>query len=554
MADRQALVGSISGALCVGPAQNRIMKHKRLRAKPQQEAALPDDVRTTSTTTVADRASERIAFDLRWYHALFLFAVLTFFCRALLTGTALGLDDAFITYRFAFNNAQGHWFQWNVGEPPVYGTTTFLYTMLLTAVGFFGISIPIASVVISALAQTAAAYFAYLLVRRWCDDLAGLAAGILIAADGFGITATLGLETYLYVYLFFGAVWFYQQERLGWTAVFAALLGMTRPDGFLLSFVLGAHYVVTKNRIPWKPIVVFAVILLPWALTCQELFGSLLPHSFAAKRMHRAINTGGEFSVGNLVKSFGLVPAIALLSASLYYIGRAIREWRRNALLIIGAFAALNLVLYYGVRLPNYLWYYSPPVMGAWVLAAAGIYYFPKKARWFLFSGLCLLSLFVSFRYFRDDPFQKKWHSLPYYEGGQWLKNHARPGQSVAATEVGTIGFYAPQVNVLDVMGLVSPSMISRLERGRIVESVAEWSPNYLFLNNSVAMTSCIFYPDLWLKIVRDWSSTQDPNWLQKWGHWFEDNYEPVQVWPIGNRWWDGQPAYYVLARRKTLS
>jgi hypothetical protein len=520
--------------------------------KAQRIQAAGKNTRPASITTIADRAPERIVFDLRWYHALFLFAALTFFCRAFLTGTALGLDDSFITYRFAFNNAQGHWFQWNVGEPPVYGTTTFLYTMLLTAVGFFGISIPIASVVISALAQTGAAYFAYLLVRRWCDDLAGLAAGILIAADGFGITATLGLETYLYLALLLGSLWCYQTERYTWAAILAALLGITRIDGFLLALVLTMHFLAVHKRFPMRALIAFVAVLLPWALASEELFGSLLPHTLAVKQFHGHLDQWGHYSLWNVRERLGILPLGMLLLASVYGLVRCVRLWRQSAAFLLGAFTALNVGLYYVVGLPNYSWYYAPTVAGAWFLAAGATFYVAKRLRIAVILLLCATVLLVNIRLFLRDPFGNNASGSIHMQAANWLRAHAKADESVVAMEVGTIGFYNPRLKIHDLLGLVSPEMFPKLATGKIAESVAAWDADFLFLADNHAFTWAVFQPQLWFQANRQRLSHEDPQWVEKWDGWYDEHYSAVRRWPLGNNWWNGQPAYYVLAQKKT--
>ena len=42
-------------------------------------------------------------------------------------------EDAYITFRFARNVAEGHGFVWNPGEPPVEGFTNFLWVVISAA-------------------------------------------------------------------------------------------------------------------------------------------------------------------------------------------------------------------------------------------------------------------------------------------------------------------------------------------------------------------------------------------------------------------------------------
>jgi hypothetical protein len=497
---------------------------------------------------------QRRSWQIKVWVAAAVFLGLVIAHRVFLSASAPGFDDSFITYRFAYNNAHGHWFQWNVGEPPVYGTTTFLYTMLLTAAEFFGIYILVASIVLSVLAQTAAALFAFLLVRQWCDDLAAFVVGILIAADGFGITATLGMETYVYIALLLGSLWCYQTERFSWAAALAALLGITRIDGFLLAAVLAGHYVLVRKTIPWKPLIAFAAVVLPWAVTCIHFFGSLLPHTFGVKQIHSKIGFSGVYSLWNTSKQLGIVPWIVLALTALFGWLHTLRLWRRSAIALLSAFLVLNAAAYYVVKLPDFPWYYAPTVAGAWLLAGVGAFYLTKRIRVTATAILCALALFVNVRLFLRDPFGVKAGSSIYIQAAQWLWTNAKGGESVVAMEVGAIGFYNPQLTVHDLIGLESPSVMPALVDHRVVESVAGWNPVYIFLAEGPFYTLPIFHPILYAKQCASWLSVRDPNWLEKWNHWFENRYELVQTWPIGKHWWDQSPALYVLARRKTES
>jgi hypothetical protein len=495
---------------------------------------------------------ERVTLGLRWYDVLIAFAALVFVCRALLVGLSLATDDAFITYRFAWNNAHGYWFQWNAGGPAVYGTTTFLYTMLLTVVGALGISIPLASIILSGIAQTAAAYFAYLLVKRWGDELTGVLAGILVASDGFGIVVAQGMETYVYVALLMGGLYFYQVGKLEWAALFAGLLGMTRLDGFLLAAILGIHYLITVKKIPWRAVGVFAVVIAPWFVMSQTLFGSIMPQSLAAKHLHRIINTSGHYSMMQMPLLLGWIPFIVLPVLALYLLWRSRRHWRQSGLLLLSLFIAGNIAAYYIAKLPNFHWYYVPPVIGVWVLAAAAIFYLPVKWRWGFAGLLCVLSLMVSYRNRPETWMNQDWNGTACKGAADWLKENAKPGESLAAYEIGTVGFYNPRLIVHDMMGLVSPEAIRNLQMGRLEKSLEDWQPDYVFMvcDPWYKMTRPIFFPEMWYAKEKGLLPHINEQWLEKYRTFFPDHYDIVASWPRGTRP-DGSPINYILARKK---
>ena len=65
--------------------------------------------------------TNKIGIYLLLISAVFLFHVIYLNCAA---------EDAFITFRFAKNLANGHGLLWNIGESPVEGYTNFLWLLL----------------------------------------------------------------------------------------------------------------------------------------------------------------------------------------------------------------------------------------------------------------------------------------------------------------------------------------------------------------------------------------------------------------------------------------
>jgi hypothetical protein len=241
---------------------------------------------------------------------------------------------------------------------------------------------------------------------------------------------------------------------------------------------------------------------------------------------------------------------LALLCA--YGVMRCLRQWRQSAAFLLGTFTALNVGLYYVIGLPNYHWYYAPTVAGAWFLAAGGTFFVTKRLRIAVVLLLCATALLVNIRLFVRDPFGAKVGNSIHVQAARWLHRHAKPNESVVAMEVGTIGFYNPRLIIHDLLGLVSPEMLPKLVSGKIIESVAAWDADFLFLADNHAFTCAVFHPPLWFQANRPRLLHEDPQWVEKWNGWYENHYSVMQQWPLGNHWWDDQPAYYILARKKT--
>src|SRR5258705_12831266 len=105
-------------------------------------------------------------------------------------------EDAFITFRFAKNLAQGHGILWNVGEPPVEGYTNFLWLIISAVILRVGIKIEIASQVLGVIVSIASLIYTYQFSNRLMNvnRLHSLIPCLFLAFSGpFATWATSGM-------------------------------------------------------------------------------------------------------------------------------------------------------------------------------------------------------------------------------------------------------------------------------------------------------------------------------------------------------------------------
>jgi hypothetical protein len=145
-------------------------------------------------------------------------------------------DDAYISFRYAQNWAQGFGPVYNVGEK-VEGYTNFLWMAVLTGLHALGADIVLAAQVLGIILGVAVILLTYRFSLRWhsSDSLwAVLAACLLSLNVSFAIWATGGLETHLFAFLVLLAAFLELEERdkpsrYPWSALVWALAVMTRP-------------------------------------------------------------------------------------------------------------------------------------------------------------------------------------------------------------------------------------------------------------------------------------------------------------------------------------
>jgi hypothetical protein len=215
--------------------------------------------------------------------------------------TVAGLDDSFITYRYAKHLAQGHGILWNVGEPPVEGYTSFLWVILNALALRLGGSPLLASKAIA----TASAFAIMLLAllypgpirsRVWRAVLAALVATCPLMA----FYAHSGMETVFFTALLFAAVLVLVHElsgspRPGALAVSSLLFGIsaiTRPEGVLMFGLCGLlclslrpapgeHRLLPRELLFLA--VPFLVVWLTYFIWRFQEYGWLFPNTYYAK-------------------------------------------------------------------------------------------------------------------------------------------------------------------------------------------------------------------------------------------------------------------------------
>jgi hypothetical protein len=207
------------------------------------------------------------------------------------------IDDAFITFRFARNVAEGHGFVFDVGGPAVEGFTNFSWLLLCTAVYRLGWDMLLACKVaglLCGLATLGAAWRLSAAVREREDCLNVLAPAFVAMNAHFGFWMVQGLETPLHALLLTAAVWRCLREadepwRWPLAPALGALAVMTRPDSVVL-LVPVALWILGRaagRQVAWRRVGVFAVIgvgiLLPYTAWRVMTFGDWLPNTYYAK-------------------------------------------------------------------------------------------------------------------------------------------------------------------------------------------------------------------------------------------------------------------------------
>lgn len=230
-------------------------------------------------------------------------------------------DDAFITFRYSMNLAQGHGAVFNQGEK-VEGYSNFLWMIVLAGLhALFSVNIVTTARLLGMACAAAALVVSYLLVRRISGNGAAgvLAAAVTASAGCFAAYGPAGLETPLFVLLVLGMLWFAVAWPL-WTGVLGALTMMTRPEGVVIVGVFGMWLLLRAWRcgIGWRPLAWFTGAVLavagPWEIWRIVYYGGyLLPNAVAAKGGGSLAWQVGTSGWGYFVRFLGAYAVLLIL-------------------------------------------------------------------------------------------------------------------------------------------------------------------------------------------------------------------------------------------------
>lgn len=463
------------------------------RTASAHATSLTADVRAPSTNATGEAAPEggRASWARRAQLVGVVVATGLFVGHALLLDARLQ-DDAFISFRYARNLAEGRGLVWNPGER-VEGYTNFLWTLIFAA-AFRAVPaldpVPLArALAIAAGCAAIAATFA--MVRRAAPDarLLPLVPPILLAGNwAFAVNAMSGLETTPFAALVTIATALVVREtddlRPRGASVAYALAALTRPEAIGLFALTAASTLAGIRRAPpaarrryaaWL-LLPFGAIVGAHAAFRLAYYGSIVPNTFVAKAgrpLPAGMGDAWSYLGGFVWKSMDFAGAFTALALVFAVSTRARAAGR--AIALAATFGVVNVAVsgadfMIGHR---FLVPYLPAIYVAAALGAARLVERYRKAGKGsgieLELGLAILAGFACARwllYARDRvrPFEELRRRVAIdanAAAGDWLREHLPESATVVTLDVGELG-YRSGLRVIDLSGLTDAE-IARL-------------------------------------------------------------------------------------------
>lgn len=443
-------------------------------------------------------APPQVKLSPRWHLAAAIIFLLVFGSLATLY-YGVGYDDAYITFRYARNLADGYGFCYNPGTPSL-GTTTPFFTLLLAGLASLGADIPAAGSLLTCLSLLLLAVVCYLSLSLEGRPLAGIAAGLLILVN-FRLAKTIGGEPVLLCLLIFAAAYFSEaRDRTVPAALLLALAALTRGEGVLAAPVLLALYVHRRRRFPWAAALVYVSVFGAWLLYSWWTVGALAPSTMSAKmaqgRSGLFFGFWPQFMIWagrtvriNWLLALLLIPAAAGLWRTLPSSSAASRVIRAYLLWMV-----LYLLGYTVLGVAGYHWYSVPVIVAVLFLGAAGLPLAegPDASRatkgWASrISGrgmtavvLILLAVFLCIegRAVWRSAGVEDIYNTTYPLVAERLNELAGPDESVAYLEIGFLG-YLYKGRTLDMLGLTGDIDHQQIARGNLMWGLMKMQPDW---------------------------------------------------------------------------
>jgi len=419
-------------------------------------------------------------------------------------GFGFPLDDPWIHLQFARNIHDYGSFSYYKNEMNTAGSTSPLYTLLLTVGFFFTSNEMILSYVLGIGALVLAVFMMYKLASVLFKNnfiLATSASLLLIIEPRLQWMAISGMETTLFIALLLGVLYFFYSKKSFPFGITSGLLLWTRPDAVILFAVIAAaifyEFKIQKHTPTQKDLTTssvadivwikksvfyaFAIAAVYFALN-MYLSGSLFPNTFAAKLNYYSSSIKSNYPQNVfrfLTNGHLLIPSVFALISILSIIWDMVK--RRSSIMLIPFLWSLFLFLAYWKSIP--LLYqngrYLVPLLPCFLLLSLDglrrtndfclhwFHLFRKPHVSEIIMSLIVGAFVIQFGINTLRTKYEYAEMCRYINNRQvktalWMRDNLPQNAVIATHDIGAIAFYSNR-RIVDMVGLVSPEMINNI-------------------------------------------------------------------------------------------
>jgi arabinofuranosyltransferase len=444
------------------------------------------------------------------------------------------IDDAWIHLTFAKNIFEYGSFSYYKNELATSGSTSPLYTMLLSLFFFISTNEFVISYLLGIIFGAALVLMMVKLslLNFKSSSLLAILTSLLIALQPkLNLISVTGMETSMFIFLISASLYAYQKKKI---VMLGILLGFTiwcRPDGFVLWIAIALDHLLNKTflkknstdesatDISYKKIsitfFIAALFAAAYFIFNYSLSGSILPNTYKAKIEYYQQNIRtfflehevlDYFTEGELVMIW-LPFLIYVLVIARSFIRKEYNSYLPYLLFIVGLILAYYIKLPFSHRFGRYLL----PVMPFYILVAVAgfktvLEFIQTKISkrssllpnsiFILYSLTAIyLSAYYTINISKDYAFICKYHNDRHVAAGKWINKNTGESDVIAAHDIGAIAFYGER-KIIDMAGLVTPELVAHINDRMYSE----------YMNNYLAKHKVDYIVTLrnWFEVVND--------------------------------------------------
>lgn len=476
------------------------MQHQPLDTRPSGSPAtasptrLPAFVPPTTPTALRDALRDALLI------ALLTSPVWVYF---ILSARFYELDDALIYTRYIRNYLDHGQLVYNLGER-FNGLTSPLFTLLSVAAARLYPTLPVSVNLLCGAFLLAASVTLHIAIATAFGRMVALLTIPMILFSAYFYYCT-GMETSLFMFLISLSICLWQRQRWTALAVSLGLLLVTRNEGVFLALAVAGLYVrqhgfasLWSRRVLLLPLGLPTLLVMGWN---RGYYGQSRPHTAFAKFGQGLSGFWGDWpwaflSVGYHV-SLVWNNRYWLLLGVLLAVAVAVVYTRRTSLTQIGlAFLVPYVGVFILLNVPNYHWYYAPFYMFLFAYCGVALSLLLQKASQHpkpalrrplqLASAAAIAVVVLCFGWHRYQISDQLRSSIPYKTIGLFLRANTAPSDTVAAAEIGTLGWYS-QRTIIDILGLVTPGNAQAIAKRDVQSWLPRYRPNYVVVHQPMA-------------------------------------------------------------------
>ena len=411
------------------------------------------------------------------------------------------LDDPWIHLTFAKNLIEYGSFSYFKNELVTSGSTSPIYTLLLSLFYIFSNNEFIISyllgVVFGGLVLYMLTKLSFLQFKN--SGLLAILVALLIALQPrLNLINVSGMETSMFIFLIASSLFAYQSKKIVLLGISLGLTIWCRPDGFVLWIAIALDYFLRKTflgknispsseqNINFREIgtafSIAAIFAGAYFIFNYILSGSVLPNTFSAKIEYYSQRNRILFIKDEVLKYFSEAEFILIWLPFLFYLLMIIKSTIKReyntylvfVLFIIGLIAVYYIKLPFAHRFGRYLM----PVIPFYILiAVAGIEKIISfiQARFskgrstfpniiFIAYAIAVIILFgyQNTKSSEEYSFLCKYHNDRHVAAGKWINKNTIESDVIATHDVGAIAFYGKR-KIIDMAGLITPELLEHL-------------------------------------------------------------------------------------------